>query len=73
MQIDSRLEFFLETTSYFLDSYQDILEVLTGRMVWTEANKESPVELLAKDQQSLKQEYDLLELQLMLQKNSRKL
>ena len=30
-------------------------------MVWTEANKESPVDLPVKDQQSLKHEYDLLE------------
>ena len=30
-------------------------------MVWTEANMESPTELLVKDQQSLKQEYVLLE------------
>ena len=32
---------------------------LTGRMVCIETNKESPAELPVKDQQSLKQEYDL--------------
>ena len=61
LQIDTRLEEILDTTSYFLDRSQDILEILTGRMVWIETNKESPVELPVKDQQSLKQEYDLSE------------
>ena len=30
-------------------------------MVWAETNKESPTELVVKDQQTLKQEYELLE------------
>ena len=30
-------------------------------MVWVETNKESPAELVVKDQQTLKQEYELLE------------
>ena len=50
LQIDSRLEEILDTTSYFLDKSQDSLKVLTRRMVWTESNKESPAELLVKDQ-----------------------
>ena len=33
LQIDSRLEEILETTSYFVDRSQDILEVLTRRIV----------------------------------------
>ena len=61
LQIDSRLEEILDTTSYFLDRSQEILEILIGRMVWIETNKDSPTELPVKDQQSLKQEYDLLE------------
>ena len=61
LQIDTRLEEILDTTSYFLDRSQDILEILMGRMVWIETNKESPADLPVKDQQSLKQEYDLLE------------
>ena len=61
LQIDSRLEEILDTTSYFLDKSQEILEILTGRVVWIETNKESHAELPVKDQQSLKQEYDLLE------------
>ena len=61
LQIDSRLEEILDTTSYFLDRSQEILEILTGRMVWIETNKESPVEIPVKDQQSLRREYDLLE------------
>ena len=54
LQIDTRLEEILDTTSYFLDRSQDILEILIGRMVWAETNKESPTELALKDQQSLK-------------------
>ena len=37
------------------------LEILMGIMVWAETNKEAPIELPVKDQQSLKQQYDLLE------------
>ena len=33
---DTRLEEILDTTSYFLDRSQNILEILTRRMVWTE-------------------------------------
>ena len=61
LQIDGRLEEILETTSYFVDRYQNILEVLTGRIVRIETNEEIPVDLLAKDQHSLKQDYNLLE------------
>ena len=60
LQIDSRLEEILDTTSYF-DRSLDILEVLTGRIVWLETNEETPAELPAKDRHSLKQDYDLLE------------
>ena len=34
VQIDSKLEEILDTTSYFVDRSQDILEVLTRRIVW---------------------------------------
>ena len=61
LQIDNRLEEILETTSYFVDRSQDILEVLTGRIVRIEANEEIPADLPAKDQRSLKKNYDLLE------------
>ena len=61
MQVDNRLEEILETSSYFVDRSQDILEVLTGRMARLKANEEIPADLLAKDQQGLKQDYDLLE------------
>ena len=61
VQIDNRLEEILDTTSYFVDKSQDILEVLTRRIVWIETNEETSVELLAKDRHSLKQDYDLLE------------
>ena len=50
LQIDSRLEEILETTSYFLDRSQDILEILTGRIMWIETNKESHAELPVKNQ-----------------------
>ena len=45
LQIDSRLEEILDSTSYSIDRSQDILEVLTGRMVWLETNEETPIEL----------------------------
>ena len=51
----------METTSYFVDRSQDILEVLTGRIVRIETNKDIPTDLPSKDQHSLKQDYDLLE------------
>ena len=61
LQVDSRLEEILETSSYFVDRYLDILEVLTERMARLEANEETPTKLPSKDQQALKQDYDLLE------------
>ena len=61
LQVDNRLEEILETSSYFVDRSQDILEVLTGRMTRLEANEEIPADLPAKDQQDLRQDYDLLE------------
>ena len=39
LQVDNRLEEILETSSYFVDRSQDILEVLTGRMERLEANE----------------------------------
>ena len=52
LQIDSRLEEILETTSYFVDRPQDILEILTGRIVRIETNEEIPIDLPAKDPHS---------------------
>ena len=61
LQIDSRLEEILDTTSYFVDRSQDILEVLAGRIIRIETNEETPIELPTKDWHSLKQDYELLE------------
>ena len=55
------MEEILETSSYFINKYQDILEVLTGRMARLQANEETPAELPSKDQQTLKRDYDFLE------------
>ena len=44
-----------------MDGSQDILEVLMGRIARLEANEETPTDLPTKDQQVLKQDYDLLE------------
>ena len=52
LQVDNRMEEILETTSYFVDRSQDILEVLTGRIERMEANAEMLADLPAKDQQS---------------------
>ena len=49
LQVDNWLEEILETSSYFVDRSQDILEVLIGRMVRLEANEETPAELPLKD------------------------
>ena len=51
----------METSSYFVDRSLDILDVLTGRIARLEANEEIPADLPAKDQQGLKQDYDLLD------------
>ena len=61
LQVDGRLEEILETSSYFFDRSQDILEVLTARMARLENDEETPAELASKDRQALKQDYDLLE------------
>ena len=50
LHVDNRLEEILETSSYFIDRSQDILEVLIGRIARFEANEEIPADLLAKDQ-----------------------
>ena len=41
-QIDTKLEEIVDTTSYFLDRSQDILEILKARMVWVEAIRNIP-------------------------------
>ena len=61
LQIDGRLEEILETTSYFVDRSQDVLEVLTARMARLENNEETPAELPSKDKQALKRDYNLVE------------
>ena len=37
------------------------METLWGRMAWVEANKESPTDIFIKDQDTIKQEYELIE------------
>ena len=61
LQVYGRLEEILETSSYFVDRSQDVLEVLTARMARLKNNEETPAELPSKDQQALKRDYDLLE------------
>ena len=51
----------METSSYFVDRSQDVLEVLNARMVRLENNAETPAELPAKDHQALKRDHDLVE------------
>ena len=73
LQIDRRLEEILDTTSYFLDRYQEIMEILTGRIVWIETNEEPHTELPVKYRQSLKQYYDLLEFAINIAEEFKKL
>ena len=61
LQVDGRLEEILETSSYFVDRSQDVLEVLNARMARLENNEYTPAELPSKDQRALKRDYDLLE------------
>ena len=61
LQIDNRLGEIMETSSYFVDRSQDVLEVLNARMARLENNAETPAELLAKDHQALKRDHDLVE------------
>ena len=61
LQIDGRLEEILETTSYFVDRSQDVLEILTARMARLESNEENPAKLPSKDKQALKRDYNLIE------------
>ena len=37
------------------------METLWGRMAWVEENKEHPADILVKDQETIKQEYELIE------------
>ena len=60
LQVESWLEEILETSLYFVDRSQDILEILTGTMARLEENEETPADLPSKDQQALRQDYDLL-------------
>ena len=50
LQVDNQLEEILETSCYFVDRLQEILEVLKGRMARLEANEGTLVELPSKDQ-----------------------
>ena len=51
----------METTSYFVDRSQDILEVLTTRITRVENEEEVPAELPSKDKQALKRDHDMIE------------
>ena len=59
-QIHIRLEEIVNTTSYFLDRTQDILEALQGRMKLVETNKETPIDVSFKYLEIIKLEYELI-------------
>ena len=60
IQIESRLEEIMDTSSYFVDRSQDVLEVLNVRMARLERNEETPADLPSKDHQALKRDHDLV-------------
>ena len=60
-QIDIRLEEIVNTTSYFLDRTQDILETLQGRMIWVETNKKYLANISVKYLEMIKLEFELIE------------
>ena len=53
LQIDGELEEIMETSSYFADRAQEVLEVLNARMARLEGNAETPVGLPSKNHQAL--------------------
>ena len=61
LQIDNRLGEIMQTSSYFVNRYQEVLEVLNARMARLENNVETPAELPDKDHQALKRDHDLVE------------
>ena len=61
LQIDSRLEEIMETSSYFIDRSQDVLEVLSARMARPEDDAKTPEGLPVKDHQALKRDHNLVE------------
>ena len=60
-QVEIRMEEIINTTSYFLDMMQGILETLQGWMTWLETNKEPPIDIPIKDLEIIKLEYELIE------------
>ena len=56
LQMDSRLEEIIETSSYFIDRSQDVLEVLNARMARPKDDAKIPGELPAKDHQTLRRD-----------------
>ena len=60
-QVEIRLEEIVSTTSYFLDRTQDILEILQGSLNWLETMKEPPADAPIKDLETVKLEYELIE------------
>ena len=59
--MDSRLEEIIETSSYFVDRSQDVLEVLNARMARPKDDAEIPAELPAKDHETLRRDHSLVE------------
>ena len=61
LQIDCRLEEIMETSSYFVDQSQEVLEVLSARMERPEDDAETPKGLPAKYHQALRRDHNLVE------------
>ena len=72
LQIDSRLEEIMETSSYFVDRSQDVLEVLSARMARPEDDAKTPEGLPIKDHQALKREHNLIEFAISTAKDFKK-
>ena len=51
----------METSSYFVDRSQEVLEVLSARMARPKDDAETPEGLPAKDHQALKRDHNLVE------------
>ena len=61
LQMDSKLEEIIKTSSYFVDRSQDVLEVLNARTTRPEDDAEIPAELSVKDHQTLRRDHNLVD------------
>ena len=70
--MDNRLEEIIETSSYFVDRSQDVLEVFNARMARPKNDAEIPEGLAVKDHQTLIKDHRLVEFAISTTKDFKK-